>query len=98
MSTNDLIAIRQFCEYYDVPVSFIDALYEFELIDLVSREETTYIRKEHIKSIEKMMRIHYELDVNLEGVDVIYNLLNQIKELQREIVTLNNQLKFYKDA
>ena len=41
MSTHDLIAIQQFCKYYDVPISFIDALHEYDLIELVSYKETT---------------------------------------------------------
>ncbi len=98
MSTHDLIAIQQFCKYYDVPISFIDALHEYDLIELVRQEEITYIHKAHIIGVEKMMRMHFELDINLEGVDVIHNLLKQIEALQHEILRLNNKLKFHEDG
>ena len=97
MNTKDLIAIQRFCDYYDVPVSFINDLHEIDLIDLVHAENNIYIHKRHIHIIEKMMRLHYELDINLEGVDVIHNLLNQIELLQHEIKILKNKLDFYDD-
>lgn len=97
MNTKDLITIQHFCNCYNIPVSFINALHEFELIELVERNETSYVRQTHVKIIEKMMRMHYELDINMEGLDAIHNLLKQIESLQQEILHLNNQLQFYKD-
>ena len=49
----------------------------------------------HKKQVEKMIRLHYDLNINLEGVDVIYNLLNQVNSLKKEITDLQNKLLFY---
>jgi hypothetical protein len=38
-------------------------------------QKTQCIYKIQIKDIEKMIRMHYELDINLEGMDAVYNLL-----------------------
>ena len=43
------------------------------------------------------MRIHYDLEINFEGLDAIYNLLNQVESLKEEITLLHNKLRFYED-
>ncbi|MFT7364613.1 MAG: hypothetical protein ACI9UV_002823, partial [Algoriphagus sp.] len=35
--------------------------------------------------LEKVLRLHKELDVNLEGIDVILNLLGKVESLQMEL-------------
>ncbi len=97
METNDIISLQKLCTYYNIPFSFINALNEFELIEIVIIQETQCIYKTQIKDIEKMIRFHYELDINIEGIDAIYNLLNQVKSLKDEINELNNRLNLYED-
>lgn len=43
------------------------------------------------------MRLHYDLEINIEGIDAIYNLLEQVNSLRKEITTLNNRLRLYED-
>jgi len=91
-----LISIQQFCKHYDIPISFIDSLFNFELIELIQENNTKFINQNQVNIIEKLIRLHYDLDINFEGLDVVLNLLNQIEYLQNELTTLNNQLDFYR--
>ena len=95
MKTKDLITIQKICTYYKVPESFIDSLYEFELIEIVKEDNNRCISVTQIKTIEKLMRLHYDLDINLEGIHAIYNLLNQVETLQEQVNYLKNRLDFY---
>lgn len=97
METKDLISIQLISSHYNVPVSFINALYEYELIELISVQETVCVYKTEIRKIEKMMRLHFDLNINAEGLDVIYNLLNQVENLQKDIIQLNNKLNRFED-
>ncbi len=97
METKNLISIQQFCSHYNIPKSFIDSLYDYELIEIVFEDNEHYLRLTQINEVEKMMRLHYELDINLEGVDAIYNLLKQVDSLKKEITLLQNKLRFYRD-
>jgi hypothetical protein len=97
MDTTNLISIQQFCEHYEVPVAFIDALYEYELIEIIITKNESYLKITQLNEVEKMMRLHYDLDINLEGIDAIYRLLKQVESMQNEIKTLNNRLRFYED-
>lgn len=97
METKNLISIQQFCSNYNIPKSFIDSLYDYELIEIVFEENEYYLRLTEINEVEKMMRLHYDLDINMEGVDAIYNLLKQVDSLKKEITLLQNKLRFYRD-
>ncbi len=39
--------------------------------------------------------MHYDLNINLEGIDAIYHLLNRVSALQQELETVKNRLKFH---
>ena len=95
METTQLISITQFCANYNVPVSFINALQEYELVEITISESDNYLQTNQLNDVEKMMRLHYDLDINFEGIDAIYNLLKQVESLQAEITTLKNKLNFY---
>ena len=95
MDTTRLISIQQFCAHYNVPESFINALHEYELVEITITEEENYLKTNQLNDVEKMMRLHYDLEINLEGIDVIYNLLKQVETLQSELIVLRNKVNFY---
>ncbi|WP_299124320.1 chaperone modulator CbpM [uncultured Winogradskyella sp.] len=97
METTRLISISQFCTHYNVPASFIDALQDYELIEITITDNVTYLKTNQLNDVEKMIRLHYDLEINLEGIDAIYNLLKKNEELQNEITRLQNRLNFYDD-
>ena len=97
MKTKDLIPIDLVCEHYKVPVAFINTLQEFQLIELTIEKDDFYIHKAQIKEVEKIVRLHYDLEINIEGIDAIYNLLEPVNSLRKEITTLNNRLRLYED-
>jgi hypothetical protein len=97
METKNLILIEQLCSHHNIEVSFINSLQEFGLIEIVVIEDNRYLSHEQLKDIEKMMRLHYELDINMEGIDAISNLLLQIDNLQQELSAAKNKLKVFEN-
>lgn len=95
METNNLILIEQLCIHHNIEFSFINTLQEFGLIEVIIIEDNKYIANKKIKDIEKMMRLHFELDINMEGIDAISNLLLQIDNLQKELISTKNKLRLY---
>ncbi len=96
MSDKDILKLEKFCELYEVPTSFVDSLNQFELIHLTAIDDELYIENEELPVIEKFIRLHYDLDINVEGLDVINNLLQKIDTLKKEIIQLENELKYYR--
>ena len=48
--------------------------------------------KEQMEALERMVRMHFDLNINLEGIDAIYHLLQRVENLQREVVSLRRKL------
>ncbi|MCX7546723.1 hypothetical protein OS188_02015 [Xanthomarina sp. F1114] len=97
MDRENLISIQEFCTLYKVPETFITSLYEYELIEITTEENTQCVRITQIKNIEKLIRFHYEMDINLEGIHAISGLLNRVESLQKRIKELDNKLRFYEE-
>jgi len=92
MENEHLIALQNICTNYNIEVSFIRSLSDFGLVEIITVDETPYVDSERLGDIEKMMRLHYDLDINLAGIDAISNLLQRMHDLQKEITLLRNQL------
>ena len=73
------------------------SLQDFGLIELTVMDETSYIHHDQLAEAEKILRLFSELDINLEGIDVIIHLLNRIHSMQLEIQELKNKLRLYED-
>lgn len=97
MDRENLISIQEFCSLYKIPETFIASLYEYELIEITTTENIQCVRVTQIKNIEKLIRFHYEMDINLEGIHAISNLLEKVENLQDRIKDLDNKLRFYEE-
>jgi len=95
MQTEQLILVDTFCISHNVEYSFIRSLHENGLIEITTREDKTFIPESNLEFAEKLIRLHNDLEINLEGVAVITYLLEQLKLQQHEITTLSNRLRFY---
>lgn len=95
MMDENFIAIRQLCNHYELEVSFFEALHEEGLITLTYKKNSYYLPPEFILQVEKMIRIHKELNINIEGIDVVFNLLQKMESLQNEMIQIRNKLSLY---
>ena len=96
MDSEDLILIDLFCLHHGIEVNFISAMKEYGMIEIIVVEEKEYFSLEQLPSIEKIIRLHNDLEINLEGIDIIMNLLNQIDDLKNQLVITQNKLDFFK--
>lgn len=97
MEKTDLIRVEVFCTHHNIEFSFIDSLNQFGLIEVIMVDEQKYLSPEQLTDVERMMRLHYDLDINMEGIDVISNLLKQISDLKQQLVASQNKLKLFEE-
>jgi len=95
MANENLIPADEFCVRYNAELSFITALHEYGLIEIITIEENHFIDTNELQKLEQYTRWHYDLDINLEGIEVIDHLLSRVKNLQDEINSLQNKLRLY---
>lgn len=93
----DYIAITTLCTIYEIEVSFIDALHRTGLIRMETFNQAPCLHQDQLGELEKMIRLHHELNLNIEGIDVVFNLLEKEKELRAELTALKNRLRIYED-
>lgn len=95
MKNKNLIPLHQVCQHYNVEFSFIQSLNEFGLMQIITIEETHYINDDQILPLEKMIRLHFDLEINIEGIEVIANLLTRVDVLQEELRITRSRLRLY---
>jgi hypothetical protein len=95
MNSKNLIQIKQFCVYNEIDNTFITELNNYGLVEIIIQEEDEYLKPEQLPTIEKMIRMHYDLKINLEGIDAIYHLLNKIEVLQQNLTATQNKLRLF---
>jgi hypothetical protein len=95
MSSKNLIQIKQFCVYHEIEYTFITELNNYGLVEIIIQEDDEYLQPEQLPAIEKMIRMHYDLKINLEGIDAIYHLLNKIEVLQQNLTVTQNKLRLF---
>lgn len=95
MQTEYLIAVDKFCACHNIEISFISSLQHNGLIEITTIEEADFIDAEQLPQLEKIVRFHYELDINLEGIETITHLLNRLNIVQEKNKALRNRLRLY---
>ena len=95
MNNQELISVELLCTKLHIESSFIASLEEYGLTKITTIDRISYIDPEHLADIERLARLHYEMDINLEGIEAISHILRRIDLLQNEITLLKNRLRFY---
>lgn len=95
METTDLIPANEFCIHHHIELSFIHALKESGLIEIILIEEKVFVPVSQLPQLEKMVRLYYEMDINLEGIETITYLLQRLNDLHQQVAQLSNRLSMY---
>ena len=90
------ITYTECLQIYQVEETFLDQLQSSGLIEIVIEEDDRYIEYNYLQEIEQFVRWHYELEINMEGIEALHHMLQQVRELQSDVEQLRGELKFYK--
>jgi hypothetical protein len=93
MQNEDMVPVTEFCIHHNIELSFIHSLKEYDMIETVLKEEKIYLPISELPRLEKIIRLHFDLDINLEGIETITHLLKRIELMQERITQLTNRLK-----
>jgi chaperone modulatory protein CbpM len=95
METQELIIVDVFCQEYQIEINLINDLESFGLIETILHNENKYLDKNQLVHVEKIIRLHNDLNINKEGIEIILDLLEKEKQLLLEIKYLKNRLGLY---
>lgn len=88
MINENSILIEECCKHYRIETSFVKTLNEYGLVELSYTNESYFIHNDQLSLLEKYMHLHYDLDINMEGIEAISHLLEKIERLQLELRAL----------
>ncbi len=92
------ISLDEFCSNHNVEISFIGSLQQTGLVEIHTIKETGFIEVSQLRQVEKFIRFHYDLDINIEGIETITHLLQRITSMQDEMTMLRNRLRVYESV
>lgn len=81
---------------YEIEESFIESLRDVGLIQVIDQDDDRFIEYDDLSDLEQFIRWHYEMDINVEGIDALRHMLQRVRSLQSEIERLGSELRFYK--
>lgn len=83
------ISREELVEIYGIEINFFNALRDSGLVKTERENQITYLLFEELPAFERFTNWHYDLEVNLAGLEVLKHLLEKIEDLQTENRRLN---------
>ena len=87
----ELILLKEYCEKSCVEPDFLMRLENEGLIETEIHNDGHYLATSQLSSLEMFTRLYYDLSINIEGIDVINNLLQKMRDMERELSVLRRQ-------
>ena len=95
MKNEELINIKELIVCHNLDDAFFDGVASYELIEIVVKDSDRFVYLEALPTVEQIIRLHYDLNINMEGIEVIKNMLERMESLQSEVRKLQNRLNIY---
>ena len=93
MANTTFIRIETICTHNELETIFIEHFHDAGLIKIHIHEKKKCIQNTEVHRLDKIIRLHQDLQLNPEGIDVVLNLLDRIEAQQTQIQKLNQQLE-----
>ena len=93
----DTTPVTYLCTHYQTDTQFFERLQDFGLITLIQVAETPSIETDRIREVERWIHLHYDLNINMEGLDAISHLLQKMERLQSELTQVKSRLRGFEN-
>jgi chaperone modulatory protein CbpM len=97
MTTAALISTHDFCTWHQVEYTFISSLHQAGLVEITIIDQAEFIPEAQLQKLEKMVRMHHELEINIAGIEAITHLLERFEAIQDEMRLIKNRLRRYEE-
>lgn len=95
MEENNRYSALAFCRHHQIEITFLHELQEYGLLDAEANGDDLLLSPGQLDTVEKLVRLHYDLHINLEGIDAISHLLHRVESLQAELRLLQARLRLH---
>jgi chaperone modulatory protein CbpM len=89
------ITVQEFCGYHHIEYIFVNSLSEAGLVQITTINQTHMIPESEMPRLERLIRLHQELDINVAGLEAIGHLLERVQAMQEDTRRLRSRLSLY---
>ncbi len=80
------LSLEELCEVCHITTEFINTLMEYEIIHPKEAQQTEWLFDlDELKRIQRALRLQRDLEVNLAGIAVVLDLLDELEELREQV-------------
>lgn len=78
------ISREELVKIYNIEITFFDELVNGGLLNIETEDDTRYLLYDDLTVFEKFANWHYDLEINLPGLEVIHGMLQRMEDLNRK--------------
>lgn len=93
MKLRKYIRVTDFCRGHALEESFVYELHEVDLIEILEVEHHPVIRQSELDRLERLVRLHRDLEISPQGLLAVDHLLGRMQRLQEEVLELRRRLR-----
>lgn len=97
MATVKYITIEEFANFHQVTTKLVYEFADFGLIEVEQVETKPCIVANHLDQCERAIRLHRDLGVNKEGIEIILEMREKHAEMQKELLKLRHKIKKHEE-
>jgi len=94
---SERISREELVKIYNIEITFFDELVDEGLLHVETENEVQYLLYEDLPVFEKFTNWHYDLEINLPGLEVIHHMLRKMEDLKKKNRELMNKLSAIND-
>ncbi|WP_028296391.1 chaperone modulator CbpM [Olivibacter sitiensis] len=89
----ELILLREYCTRCEVDPTFVQVLEDEDMIEVTLISGERYISEDQLDMLSRFVNWHYDLDINVEGIDAMRHLMEKMQRMQERIYELEAKLQ-----
>ena len=91
----NLIDIQELVIHHELELDFVSDLEDCAVIEIIVKEKKHYVHSDELPRLERIIRLYRDLQVNMEGIEVIEYMRDRTSLMQLEIRRLRQRLDLY---
>ncbi|EKD70892.1 MAG: hypothetical protein ACD_46C00342G0003 [uncultured bacterium] len=92
-SEENLFSLEELCRVSGIPEEFIQELISYEIIEPLQAEENWIFDITHLERVKAARRLQRDLEVNMAGIVIVLDLLDELEELRAKMRILERHYK-----
>lgn len=81
---SERISREELVKIYNVEINFFDELVDSGLLNIHTEDEIRYLMYEDLPTFERFTIWHYDLEINIPGLEVIHEMLKKVEDLKQK--------------